>query len=534
MTAPDFAAAAREYRAETTSLRHPAPLPPRWPDAPDAASHESQKSQELQPIEPPRPLRREIPPAEPFPIDALGDVLGDAARAIGDKIQCPDALACSSILAAASLAAQSQADVVIPATGAARPLSLYIVSVAATGDRKSAADHEAGWPIRRREQSLHEQYEADIVDYRRAKRAYDAALSRAEKTKGDRYEIKAAIEAVGDEPAAPLLPILTSDEPTLEGLTKLFERGQPSLGLFSDEGGTFLGGHALAQENRLRTMAALSSIWDGSPIRRIRAGDGASILPGRRLALHLMLQPVASAGLLADPMAADQGLLSRVLVCAPASIAGTRFQKPLAESTDSALRRYGARLLDLLEKPAPLIAGSRNALAPRALPFDAVASVAWRRLADEIERKLAGGGTYEPIRGLGNKLAEHVARLAGVLTIIDNADVRSIGADALGRAAMIGDYYASEALRLFEAGQVAPEVRAAEKLLDWLMSSWGEPNIGLVAIYQKGPNSIRDAGAAKRAVGILESHNWLTRLEGNGHQVGGKPVKEAWRINREG
>ena len=156
-----------------------------------------------------------------------------------------------------------------------------------------------------------------------------------------------------------------------------------------------------------------------------------------------------------------------------------------------------------------------------------------RRLADEIERKLATGGVYEPIRGFANKLAEHVARIAGVLTIVDDADASSIGADTLGRAAAVADFYASEALRLFEAGHVAPVVREAEKLLGWLWT-WPEPNIGLVAIYQKGPNSIRDSAAAKRAVAILESHNWLVRLEGSGHCVAGKPVREAWRIVKEG
>ncbi|WP_292528304.1 DUF3987 domain-containing protein [Methylocystis sp.] len=185
-------------------------------------------------------MRRDAPPAEPFPIDALGEVLGSAASAIIDKVRCADALAASPILAAASLAAQSHADVEIPATGSARPLSLYIVSVAGTGERKSAADGEAIWPIRKREKALRELYDGDLLVYRRAKRAFDASLAKAEKAKGDRHEIEAAIRDVGDEPVAPLLPILTSDEPTIEGLHKLFEKGQPALGLFSDEGGTFL------------------------------------------------------------------------------------------------------------------------------------------------------------------------------------------------------------------------------------------------------------------------------------------------------
>ena len=42
-------------------------------------------------------------------------------------------------------------------------------------------------------------------------------------------------------PLPPLKPILTTEEPTYEGLVKLLLVGQPSMGLFSDEGGRFLG-----------------------------------------------------------------------------------------------------------------------------------------------------------------------------------------------------------------------------------------------------------------------------------------------------
>jgi hypothetical protein len=32
-------------------------------------------------LEPPRPLIRELPPADPFPVEALGDILGAATKA---------------------------------------------------------------------------------------------------------------------------------------------------------------------------------------------------------------------------------------------------------------------------------------------------------------------------------------------------------------------------------------------------------------------------------------------------------------------
>lgn len=481
--------------------------------------------------ETPQPLRRPLPPGERFPIEALGDTFAAAATAIMDRIQCPDAIAGNSVLAAMGHASQAHADVVVPATGARRPTSLFLITVAGTGERKSSADKEASAPIQAREEELRAEYEADRQTYQREHRAYELAVSEAEKAKGDRSAKSSALEAVGDEPESPLLPYLSADEPTVEGLHKLFERGQPSLALSSDEGGAMLGGHAFANEHKLRSLAALSGLWDGTPIRRIRAGDGASVMPGRRLALHLMLQPGVATRLLSDPEALEQGLASRLLVAAPASTAGTRMQREEKPETAAALRRYTSKTLGLLERPPRLIEGTRNALNPRPVSFTPNAAAAWRKLADEIERKLVDGADFAQIRGFANKLAEHMARIAAVLTIATDPDAAEIGLDALGRAATLGDFYASEALRMFEAGRSSPEIEQAEKLLRWL-KEWPEPIVSLAAIYQRGPNSIRDASTARRAVSFLESHGWLSRLEGK-HTVAGNRTREAWQIARE-
>ncbi len=481
----------------------------------------------------PLPLRRNISRGEPFPIVALGATLGQAAKAIADIVQCAEGLASTSILAAASYAAQAQANVIIPATLQARPLSLFLVTVAPTGERKSSADYYAALPVKKYEQRLRDIYTTELPDYRHAKRAYDVALANTEKKcKGDRYEIELALKAIGDEPKAPLLPHLICDEPSLEGLHKLYERGQPSLAIFSDEGGGFLGGHALKAENRLRTFAGLSHLWDGATIRRTRAGDGAISLIGRRLAINLLIQPQASQQLLSDPCAKDQGLLSRILVSGPAALAGTRMQKVKSVKNDDALRHYELAVTKLLEKPVNLVPRSNNALAPRELIFDPKAETLWLRLADEIEVKLGDGCAYEAIRGFGNKLAEHIARLAGVLTLVENPDADQIDCETLGRAAMLGDFFASEAIRLFENGLASAEIIEAEKLLTWL-KLWPEEQISLAAIYQRGPNSIRDKASALRAVKILEDHGWLSKVEGGNHTVAGKSVRDAWRISRQ-
>ena len=106
-------------------------------------------------------------------------------------------------------------------------------------------------------------------------------------------------------------------DPTVEGMYKQLAIGQPSVALFSDEGGLLIGGHALNSENALKTMARWCKLWDGSPFDRVRAGDGAGVLYGRRMAFHQLAQPDVMATLLSDRMANGQGLLARCLVAWP-------------------------------------------------------------------------------------------------------------------------------------------------------------------------------------------------------------------------
>jgi hypothetical protein len=327
--------------------------------------------------EPPRPLMRELPPADPYPVDALGDVLGAAARAINDRVQAPLPICGQSVLAAAALAAQGHADVVLPiGPGQPRPLSLYLVTIALSGERKSACDTEAMWPIRRREAALREAHEADTLRYAHDRAAYDAARKTALKSgDGDRAAICAALDDLGAEPTPPLEPMLTCPEPTYEGMCRLLAAGQPSIGVCAAEGGQYIGGHAMSDEARLRTAAGMSALWDGEPIRRVRAGDGITMLPGRRVSVHLMAEPAVADIWLRDRLLIDQGLLSRTLLTAPDSAMGSRLSHAEATETAPAMARYGARLLDMLEAPLPLASRSNYARSRLTCSFDAGGSL---------------------------------------------------------------------------------------------------------------------------------------------------------------
>lgn len=470
------------------------------------------------------PLYPAMPPAEPFPVEALGPVLSRAAAAISSKVQVPTAIAAQSVLAVAALAAQAHADVMLP-YGQTRPLSLFFVTVAASGDRKSTADNEALWPVRKREKALKEEFEAEHKEWAISISAYNAEKKKIESDRKMDFDARRrALIDLGPEPQRPLHPFLTAPEPTIEGLIKAWATAPAALGIFSAEGGQFIGGHGMSQDNRLKTAAAYSEIWDGHPIKRIRSLDGVSVLFGRRLSMHLMVQHDAATQFLADPLLRDQGLLSRVLVAAPQSIAGTRLYRDTRPEDEAAIRAYGARILSVLESRWPLAENSRNELEPRVLTMTPEAAAMWRAFYDHIERQCGPGNDLRPIQDFAAKIAEHAARIAGVLTIIDEHHASEISAHAMQSALALADWYVNEALRLQQAARTDPKLVVAQQLLEWLRER-RQDVIGFREIVQFGPASARTKSGADEALAVLAAHGWVSEVSARPRKF--QIVKEA-------
>jgi hypothetical protein len=416
--------------------------------------------------------------------------------------------------------------------GHARPLSSYYVTIAASGERKSAVDHEALCPVHRREEALRKTHGIDELAHRNDWEAWDAARRSAiRRLRENRDAIRAALDALGPAPQAPLTPLLTCSEPTYEGMCRLLATGQPSIGIFAAEGGQFIGGHGMADDARLRTAAGLSAAWDGDPIRRVRAAEGVTVLPGRRVAMHLMAQPDVAANWISDPLLIDQGLMSRVLVTAPEPASGTRLWHDPLPASDAAIGAYTRLLLDILKRPTPLASGTTNELAPRTLSLTVDARQLWIGFADHVERRLGAGGELEPISGLANKLPEHAARIAAVLTLIRDIEAGEVAAAEIEAGIMIAQHHAAEMLRLHGASRVTGALREAQRLLTWLLTEWRAPVVSLPDIYRKGPSSIRDAATARSAVAILADHGWMAQAFPG--EIEGAWRREVWRIIRQ-
>jgi putative DNA primase/helicase len=413
-----------------------------------------------------------------FPFDALGKVLGPAAVAIHRDVQVPDAVAAGSVLAAASLAAMPHADIVMP-HGQCVPLSLFIVSGASSGERKSAADQIV---------------QREVEEVRRAQA---------------RQYLAERAAAAGDKDAPRVIArSLTIGKATVEGLQMVLAN-QSFVGLFSAEGGELLGGHSLREERRVAGLAWLLKAWGGETLDALTRGDGLSILLGRRVAMHVMAQPVLLRALIADPLAREQGLLPRCLIAQPQSLAGTRLFKDVDPATSHEIGAFHEHMRVLLQtKPAVMPGGDGYELQPAAMRMSADARALWIEFHDEIERAQAPGGQLEYARGFASKLPEHAARIAGVLQMIDNPAGGELTRESMDCGMTAATYYMDEHVRLTGAGAAERRSTLLHLLVEWFAGR--RPSVLHKDVLQRAPRQVRDLRA--EGIGSL-----LTELLGRNY-----------------
>ena len=475
-----------------------------------------------------KPLYRFLPEPDQFPVDALGNILGGAVEAMSEIIQAPKAICANSILASATLAIQGHANVVID--GRVRPTSNFFISIGESGERKSAVDREALKPHSDFQEELRANHKNELKIYCREAEAYKKAKDDVlKKSKGYDEKLR-ALEKLGDEPVSPLLPFVISEEPTYEGLVKSLEQGQPSQGLFSDEGGRFIGGHGMNSDNALKTASGLSGLWDGKPISRMRAGDGSSLLVGRRLSLHLMVQPNIAQMILSNSMLIEQGLLSRCLCVYPKSTAGTRKYKSIDLTESQPMRAYRDRISEILHT-SYRTGDAENELQPHQVELDSDAKQVWQMFHDKVEEQLSEYGTLSTVRGFGNKAPEHGLRSSTVLAGFYAPEISNfsrISSRYIRNSTILIQYYLNEQLRLFNSGVADPSLQEANKLLEWLRTEC-KKLVTLPEIYQYGPNSIRDARKARNLMKILSEHGYALPLNDE-VEFEGKVRKEAYEV----
>ena len=115
----------------------------------------------------------------------------------------------------------------------------------------------------------------------------------------------------------------------------------------------------------------------------------------------------------------------------------------------------------------------------------------WRR---EIERQQANGSELDGARPFASKAAEHAARIAGIITMVENPQATHITSEAMDGAIQLTAFYLNEHLRLTGAGRQEREEGALRSLLEWMQGRG--TTVAKKDVLQRTPRAIRDLKAA--------------------------------------
>ena len=167
--------------------------------------------------------------------------------------------------------------------------------------------------------------------------------------------------------------------------------------------------------------------------------------------------------------------------------------------------------MELLERALPY--DEHGELQPRVVSMAADAKAVWEGFHNCIEQDSAPKGELSQITGLAAKCAEQAARIGLVLALIDSIDTVEVSQRHIAAGIKLAQFYLSEGLRLYDAGQIDAALEKAATLLQWLQSHEAQ-HWDVRDLYRNGPRVIRSKAAAMEALQILEHHGWVKQAKG--------------------
>lgn len=201
----------------------------------------------------------------PFPVDAFPQIIRNAIYEVEQHTQAPQGLIAASALGVISLACQNRIDV-CRLNDLRSPVSLFLLTLAESGERKSTVDKMLMKPLYQLEENLFEKYTQDLTVWRN-----DEAIFNIEK-KSLMLKLKSDIRRGKDNLVTneKLKALLGSHRKAPVRFKQIFNDATPaaikdylcgywrSIGIMSDEAGTIFNGYTLNE------LPFINKMWDGA------------------------------------------------------------------------------------------------------------------------------------------------------------------------------------------------------------------------------------------------------------------------------
>lgn len=393
-------------------------------------------------------------PVEAFPLKAR-EVINELA----DNVQAPLDIVALSVLSAMSAVSQARVKVSLPIGGQPKPVSLFILAVAVSGDRKTTVDNLVFRSLREYDNLLQEQYELAMKRYRCEHRVWSAKerylIRQVNRDDDENESLRTALEAHYEiEPNEPRLQRQVRQNASERAVIDALAGSGESFTLISDEGGVVL------RSPLFRNSAFLNKIWDGGPVILDRAHGVSLAAKDTRVTASIMVQPQVLQDFVRDhgETLRGSGFFARFLMSRPQSRQGSRIVLN-ADFSWPALDKFHEIIASFLAQKDPN---------DRVLEFDEDAKRLWIDFVNQTEMEIRPGGCLSEINDFASKVGEIVARVAAIFHYFGNQE-GCISSDTVKRAIDVVCYHVDEFRKAFDpTAQVPQALLDARKIHDYL------------------------------------------------------------------
>lgn len=462
--------------------------------------------------------------SEPYPIDALPDVIRRAVEEVGTFVKAPIALVASSALGSLSLACQAHVDVK-RAEKLQGPVGLFLLTIADSGERKTTCDSFFTSVIREYQEKQAgamkitvKEYESENAAWLAEREGLLSAIKEAGKKNKSTEGFKESLKQLEyNKPQPPRIPRLLYVDTTAEALAYNLAKQWPSGGVVSSEAGIVFGSHAMGKDSIMKNLSQLNQLWDGNSLTIDRRTTESFIVKGARLTVALQIQEATLKSFFnkSGELARGTGFFARFLVAWPGSTQGSRMFTEAPQSWPY-LSAFNRRITAILNDPVPI--DEFGALTPAILELSNQAKQAWIRYHDTIEEQLASGRELYDVRDVASKSADNAVRLAALFQWLDKPN-HAISLDAFESASRIAAWHLAEARRFFGELALPEELANAAKLDSWLIDYCKRERA-----HQVAKNVVLQYGPLRKKDKLDAAINGLTELDRLQTQKDGKQI----------
>lgn len=434
----------------------------------------------------------------PFPSWCLPPVLRDFSEHVAASVGTAADLPGVQVLAAVAAAVQKRV-AVMAKPGYAEPLTLWCISIAPPGSRKSAIMAHIRKPFTVTEARENERRLPDVQQYESSERVAKARLAKAEgaAAKGNpSYEVQAELDTARHELSKlkPVRPLrLMADDATPEVLALMLSENEGRLAVLDAEGAAF--GHMIGRYTDKPAVELYLKAHAGEDHTTDRAGGSGSArrtvyVPRAALTLGCAVQPEVLSDLRKKKELAGRGVLARCLFSfSEDTDAADEFDTP--HLPEQVLTNYRRQIEDLLTLSASRDLGEDCQPIPHMIGLDDAARALFTDFYREVqkERRAEGGGLFAEWLA---KLHGETLRLAGVLHMAEHGKAGAelpISSETIASAIELGKYFAAHARAALARIREDEATEGALRILAWV-----KRNAGKVAeeMDKNGGMSLRD------------------------------------------